>query len=74
MRPILMSLEMKLKRVREPLMLVLLPILDQLLIKYLGIMIKRQLDILNQRLIRQEVNYNGKWKIRSNKASLSNPI
>lgn len=69
-----MSLEMRLRRVNERLMLVLLQILGQSSIKYMEIMIKRLLGIFNLKLIRLEVNYKEKLKIRYSRVSLNNLI
>jgi len=51
-----MNFEMRLKRVSELLMLVLLLIFDQSSIKYMEIMIKRLLVIFNLKLIKLEMN------------------
>ena len=45
-------------------MLVLLQIFEQLLIRYMGITIRKLLDTLNPKLIKLEINYKGKLRIR----------
>ena len=55
-------------------MLVLLRILGQLSIRSMETMIKKLLDIFNLRLIRLEINYKEKSKIRYRKVSSSNLI
>lgn len=55
-------------------MLVSLRILGQLSIRFMETMIKKLLDIFNLRLIRLEINYKEKSKIRYRKVSLSNLI